>query len=84
MLYDCINKKELDIKPFMPMYKNMVNITDANKMNITDDNRAMDYNKEFLSGFNDDEKAIVREVLDSNKRIPQEILNYQDYLKEVD
>jgi hypothetical protein len=84
MLYDCINKNELAIKPFMPMYKNMVNLTDANKMNITDDNRGIDYNKEFLSEFNDDEKAIVREILDSNKRIPQEILNYQDYLKTVE
>ena len=40
-------------------------------MNITDDNREIDYNKEFLSEFNDGEKFIVKEILDSNKRIPQ-------------
>jgi len=83
MLYSCINNNEIDIKPFMPLYKCMVNVADVNKMNKTDDNRGTDYNKEFLSEFNENDNVKVMEILDNNKRIPQEILNYQDYIKAV-
>lgn len=83
MLYSCINNNEINIKPFMPLYNCMVNVADVNKMKKTDDNRGMDFNKEFLSLFNENEKVKVREILDNNKRIPQEILNYQDYIKAV-
>jgi hypothetical protein len=83
MLYSCINNNEAGIKPFMPMYKSMVSVANVNIMNKTDDNRGTEYNKEFLSLFNENEKVKVLEILDNNKRIPQEILNYQDYIKEV-
>lgn len=83
MLYNCDSNNEYTIKPFMPLYKNMVLAAEVYKMNKTDDNRGTDYNKEFLEEFNESEKMKVREILDSNKRIPQEILNYQDYINAV-
>lgn len=83
MLYNCVSNNECTIKPFMPLYKNMVLTAEVNKMNKTDDNRGTDYNKEFLEEFNESEKIKVTEILDSNKRIPQEILNYQDYINAV-
>ena len=83
MLYNSINNNEFAIEPFMPLYKSMINGTDVNKMNKTDDKRGIDYNTEFLSEFNESEALKVKEILDNNKRIPQEILNYQDYIKAV-
>ncbi|MDW5298527.1 MAG: DUF2220 family protein [Sedimentibacter sp.] len=83
MLYNCDSNNECTIVPFMPLYKNMVLTVEVDKMNKTDDNRGKDYNKEFLAEFNESEKMMVREILDSNKRIPQEILSYQDYINAV-
>lgn len=80
MLYGCINCNEIIIEPFMPLYRNMISLADINKMNRTEDNRDTSYNMKFLDEFNDEEKIIVKEILDNNKRIPQEILNYQDYI----
>lgn len=83
ILYNCAGSNEFAIKPFMPLYKNMVMAADVDKMSKTDDNRGTDYNKEFLAEFNESEKKKVKEILDSNKRIPQEILNYQNYINAV-
>jgi len=83
MMYECIKNNAVKIEPFIPLYKSMISIADVNKMNKTDDNRGTGYNKEFLMEVNQYEQVIVREILDNNKRIPQEILNYQDYIKAV-
>lgn len=83
MMYECMKNNTVNFEPFLPLYKSMINIADVNKMNKTEDNRGTSYNKEFLTQFNQYEQVIVKKILDSNKRIPQEILNYQDYIKTV-
>ncbi len=80
MLYGSINCNEIKIEPFMPLYRSMISVADVNKMNRTEDNRDTSYNMKFLEEFNDEEKIVIKEILDNNKRIPQEILNYQDYI----
>lgn len=83
MMYDCIKNNEVQIEPFLPLYRNMINAADVNKMNKTEDNRGTGYYAEFLSEFNQREQNVVKEILNNRKRIPQEILNYQDYIKAV-
>lgn len=80
LLYECIEKNEVQIEPFTPLYKQMIKSAVLSDLKKTDDNRHRAYPEEFLQLFESNEQAVVTEVLKMNKRIPQEILNYQDYL----
>lgn len=80
LLYECIEKNEVKIEPFTPLYKQMIKNAVLSDLKNTDDNRQRAYPEEFLQLFESHEQAVVTEVLKKNTRIPQEILNYQDYL----
>ncbi|WMJ89758.1 Wadjet anti-phage system protein JetD domain-containing protein [Anaerocolumna sp. MB42-C2] len=84
MLYRCLNNnREGSIKPFVRLYKHMLKKAIYEDLEPTDDNRGIIYDKCFLDYFTENEEMLIKRVLDSNKRIPQEILNYRDYLKLV-
>lgn len=69
------------INPFLPLYVKMALGANPKEMNKTDDNRGREYTKEFLDFFEDPIKNVIAQVLEENRRIPQEILNLQDYIK---
>jgi hypothetical protein len=88
------------ILPFIPLYSLMLErlihnmrtdsflkITEkqiTEYLDDTDDHRGHDYNKSFLKYFSPKERIIIKYVLDNNKRIPQEIMTYSDYLALVE
>ncbi|WP_394926701.1 Wadjet anti-phage system protein JetD domain-containing protein [uncultured Robinsoniella sp.] len=74
------HNRDAQIQPFMPLYNKMAERAKNLRMQPTDDNRGRDWNHGFLDFFEDQNREIVRKVLDENRRIPQEILNLQDYL----
>jgi len=71
--------KQLNISRFMPGYKAMVRKAAQSTMRPTDDTRKLSYPEEFLDGFTIEEQNVIRHTLKHQLRIPQEILNYQDY-----
>ena len=84
MLYGCIlGNKECSVKPFISLYQRMLVDAKFIDLKATDDNRGLKYEQTFLEYFTQDESVLVKQVLDNNKRIPQEILNYSDYLEMV-
>lgn len=84
MLYRCINNNHAgSVKPCVELYKEMLKKVKLEDLMQTDDNRGLYYVEAFLDYFTYEEITIIKQVLDSNKRIPQEILNYNDYLKLV-
>lgn len=83
MLYGCMEANpKIVIQPFISLYKRMIKETEVDALMGTADNRGLAYREEFLACFTRYEQEILRKVLDNNKRIPQEILNYHDYLEQ--
>ena len=75
-----------DIKAelFLPLYKMMLSKKHPNKVFYPQVlNRCLEYNRMFLEHFTAEDKEFIKNILDNNKRIPQEVLNYQDYLRFV-
>lgn len=72
----------LSIEPCLPLYYGMVRRArlGGQKPEMSEDRRAIGWNHDFLSYFTGPNRLLVRQVLEENRRIPQEILNYQDYM----
>lgn len=84
MMYRCMaSNNEGYIQPFVELYQRMLVDVEINLLKLTDDHRGFIYEKAFLEYFNDKEQLLIRQVLEENKRIPQEVLNYSDYLELV-
>jgi hypothetical protein len=80
MLYQCMEANpKSDIKPYLPLYQAMLKKADVNNLLQSEDNRGLIYRREFLTNFLKSEQELLKIILDQNKRIPQEILNFQDY-----
>lgn len=81
MFYGAVtHNREIMIQPFMPLYNKMAKRAKNLQMQPTDDNRGRDWNTGFLDLFEEQNQEVVRKVLDENRRIPQEILSFQDYI----
>lgn len=72
----------LSIEPCLPLYHAMVSraLQDGHKPELSEDGRAIGWEQGFLEYFTGPGRLLVRQVLEENRRIPQEILNYQDYV----
>jgi len=73
--------KQLEIERFMPGYKAMIEKAKGRTMRPTEDMRKLSYPEVFLVGFSPAEQAVIQNTLKQQRRIPQEILNYQDYIR---
>ena len=74
----------LDIKLMTPLYQKMLDKSKNQPLPVTKDKqfpRGMD---QFLLHFKPDEQAAIRKLLDERLYIPQEILNYGDFLKIIE
>lgn len=80
-IYERVRKtnRELRIDRFLPGYKEMLRRAAGQTMLPTDDTRNLGYPEAFLDGFTTAEQQLIRHTLEHHLRIPQEILNYQDY-----
>jgi len=80
MLYNCRAKNSrVEVEPFVDLYKRMIAAAEPDKLKVTDDNRGLIYDESFLEYFSIEERSLIETVLKTNKRIPQEVLNYSNY-----
>lgn len=72
---------DLSVEPCLPLYHFMVQRTleEGRVLEECKDERNIGWKREFLEYFTPPCCALVQQVLEENRRIPQEILNYQDY-----
>jgi hypothetical protein len=76
--------EELDISLFVPIYKKMLELCDLQKLPSSSDNRNINVDmSEILPLFSDNEKSKIKKILEENKRLPQEIVNYGVLCKEM-
>lgn len=72
-----IEAPELDIKLFVPIYQKMLELAETDKLPDSKDGRQLDVKWDsFLHLFTETEKSELVEILERNKRLPQEIINY--------
>lgn len=71
---------DLRIQPFTELYQEMIHRApeDLVLLEDTDDRRDQKYDASFLSYFQGNDQKRIKEVLDRNKRVPQEILSRAD------
>lgn len=71
----------LYMEPYMPLYAAMVVRAQEEDTlpRKSEDGKTNGWNEEFLEYFTQPCRSLVLQVLEENRRIPQEILNYQDY-----
>lgn len=71
----------LSIEPCLPLYQAMVQraLSEQELPEESGDGRNGSWDESFLEYFTGESRAFVQRVLEENRRIPQEILNYQDY-----
>lgn len=84
MFYDAKRQNpDLAIEPCLPLYHAMVRraLQSGQKPELSEDKRAIGWERGFLSYFTEPGRSLVWQVLEENRRIPQEILNYQDYMR---
>ena len=76
---------DLDIRPFTQLYLEMKKKapSDWKQLENTDDRHTKTYDESFLEQFEREDREYIRNVLDHDKRIPQEILNRKDYRRMV-
>lgn len=74
-------KKEaesLNISLFVPLYKKMLELCSVDLLPCSDDRRSINIDMtEILPLFTGQEQERINEILDLNKRLPQEIINYR-------
>lgn len=67
----------LDIQLFIPIYRKMLELADIDKLPDSEDNRQLNVKwDKILHIFSETETQKLKEVLEGNKRLPQEIINY--------
>ena len=71
----------LSMEPCLPLYRAMVQraLLEEELPEESGDGRSGSWDERFLEYFSGESRDLVRKVLEENRRIPQEILNYQDY-----
>ncbi len=71
---------DLRIQPFTELYQEMIRRApdDLSLLEDTDDHHDKQYDASFLNYFHGDDQKRIKEVLDRNKRVPQEILSRAD------
>lgn len=74
----CSEARGLDIRLFLPVYKEMLRLSgDISRLPDSDDERGIDVDTQALSKvFSVGEMSRIKEILDSGKRLPQEVINY--------
>jgi hypothetical protein len=73
----CKGTEELHIALFLPAYRKMLELGQSIQLPDSDDGRnVMPDMSEILPLFSDDEQKQITEILQNNKRLPQEILSY--------
>lgn len=72
---------DLSMEPCLPLYHFMVQraLEEKRVLEKCRDKREIGWKREFLEYFPLPYRSFVQQVLEENRRIPQEILNYQDY-----
>lgn len=74
----CKEAAEFDIELFAPIYKKMLEFADVSSLPESDDKRGKDIETDGLRElFSDEEIEKINDVLSSDKRLPQEIINYE-------
>lgn len=74
----CEEATELNIVLFAPIYKKMLELADISKLPESDDKRGKEIDTVSLCDlFSNEEIAKINEVLRTDKRLPQEIINYE-------
>lgn len=74
----CEEAAELNIVLFAPIYKKMLELADISKLPESDDKRIKEIDTISLCDlFSNEEIAKINEVLRTDKRLPQEIINYE-------
>lgn len=74
----CEEAAELNIVLFAPIYKKMLELADISKLPESDDKRGKEIDTVSLCDlFSNEEIAKINEVLRIDKRLPQEIINYE-------
>ncbi|MGN0612936.1 MAG: hypothetical protein ACI4JB_03470 [Porcipelethomonas sp.] len=67
----------LDIRLFVPIYRKMLELAETDNLPDSGDGRRIDVKWDrFLHLFTEAEKLKLVEILEKNKRLPQEIINY--------
>lgn len=76
------NNSALDIQLFVPAYENMLRLSEHRSIPESSDRRDLigDYSPIYAL-FADDDKKLLIESINANKRIPQEIINYKSLLE---
>lgn len=74
----CKEATEFNIELFAPIYKKMLELADVSSLPESDDKRGKDIETDGLHElFSDEEIDKINDVLSSDKRLPQEIINYE-------
>ena len=74
----CKEAAELNIVLFVPIYKKMLELADVSLLPESDDKRGKDIETDSLRElFSEEEIDKINDVLSADKRLPQEIINYE-------
>ena len=76
------NNPEIDIRLFVPAYAEMLRLSKACEIPDSNDHRERMGNYEDIYAlFSDEDKNQMIKLIENNKRLPQEIINYESLLK---
>lgn len=76
------NNPEMDIRLFVPAYAEMLRLSKACEIPDSNDHRERMGNYEDIYAlFSDEDKNQMIKLIENNKRLPQEIINYESLLK---
>ncbi len=72
------NNSGLDIDLFVPAYEEMLRLSENRTLPDSEDGRPQTDNySEIYQLFSDDKRTRLIEIIENNKRLPQEIVNYE-------
>lgn len=78
----CDANPNADIRPLTGLYEDMLTLSDIDKLGQIRKNQKKNARiDEFLALFTEEHAGIIRNILNNNKYIPQEILNYPIFEK---
>ena len=76
------NNPQLDIQLFTPAYEKMLQLAEMRNIPDSSDHRERNRNYEHIYGcFSEELRHRLSDYIDVNKRIPQEIINYEELLE---
>lgn len=76
------NNPEIDIRLFVPAYAEMLHFTESLEIPDSDDHRKrMGNYEDIYTLFSDEDRDQLIKLIENNKRLPQEIINYESLLK---